>query len=37
MDKWKIVKDGRFTQISVSAGTIVAVATLVGAGFKWGY
>jgi hypothetical protein len=36
MDKWKIIKDSKLTQISVSAGTIVAVATLVGAGLKWG-
>jgi len=35
MDKWKIIKDSKFTQISVSAGTIVAVAALVGAGLKW--
>ena len=36
MDKWKIIKDSKLTQISVSAGTIVAVATLAGAGLKWG-
>jgi len=35
MDKWKIIKDSKLTQISVSAGTIVAVATLAGAGLKW--
>ena len=35
MDKWKIIKDSKLTQISVSAGTVVAVATLVGAGLKW--
>ncbi len=36
MDKWKIIKDSKLTQISVSAGTMVAVATLVAAGLKWG-
>ena len=37
MDKWKIIKDSKIAQIGVSAGTLIAVAATVGAGFKWGY
>jgi hypothetical protein len=35
MDKWKIIKDSKVAQISVSAGTIIAIAATVGAGWKW--
>jgi hypothetical protein len=35
MDKWRDLKDSTIARVSVSAGTLVAVAALVGAGFKW--
>lgn len=35
MNKWKIIKDSTITKVAVSAGTLVAVAATVGAGFKW--
>jgi hypothetical protein len=37
MDKWKIIKDSKIAQIGASAGTVIAVAAIVGAGFKWGW
>lgn len=36
MNKWKMFKDSKVTQVTVSAGTIVALAAIVGAGWKWG-
>jgi hypothetical protein len=35
MDKWRIAKNSTIIRIAASAGTIVAVAALAGAGFKW--
>ena len=35
MDKWRIVKNSTIIRITASASTLVAVAALVGAGFKW--
>ena len=35
MDKWSILKNSTAVRITVSAGTLIAVAALVGAGFKW--
>ena len=35
MDKWTIFQSNKVVRITASAGTLVAVATLVGAGFKW--
>jgi len=34
MDKWTLINN-KIVRISASAGTLVAVATLVGAGWKW--
>lgn len=34
MDKWRIAKS-TVVRLSVSAGTLVAVAAVVGAGYKW--
>lgn len=35
MNKWKIFKDSKVTRLTASAGTILAVAAIVGAGWKW--
>jgi len=35
MDKWRIAKNSTIIRIAASAGTIVAVAALAGAGLKW--
>jgi len=35
MDKWSILKNSTAMRITASAGTLIAVAALVGAGFKW--
>ena len=35
MDKWTKIKDSAIVRVSASAGTFVAVAVVVGAGFKW--
>lgn len=35
MDKWRIVKNSTIIRITASASTLVAVAALVGAGWKW--
>jgi hypothetical protein len=35
MDKWTIFSNSKVVRITASAGTLVAVATLVGAGWKW--
>jgi hypothetical protein len=35
MDKWTIFNNSKVVRITASAGTLVAVATLVGAGWKW--
>lgn len=35
MDKWRNAKNSTIVRISASAGTLVAVAALAGAGFKW--
>ena len=35
MDKWRIAKNSTIVRIAASAGTIVAVAALAGAGLKW--
>lgn len=36
MHKWNMFKDSTVVKVSVSAGTLVAIATVVGAGWKWG-
>ncbi len=35
MDKWTVFQNSRIVRITASASTLVAVATLVGAGWKW--
>jgi hypothetical protein len=35
MDKWTIVKDSKIVRIAASSSTLIAVAAVVGAGFKW--
>ncbi|CAL8978204.1 hypothetical protein CELL_02769 [Cellulomonas sp. T2.31MG-18] len=35
MGKWKITQNSTVVRIAASAGTLVAVAVLVGAGYKW--
>ncbi len=35
MDKWRNVKNSTIARVTASAGTLVVVATLVGAGHKW--
>ncbi len=35
MDKWNLMKNNTVVRISASAGTLVAVAVIAGAGFKW--
>jgi hypothetical protein len=35
MDKWRNAKNSTIARITVSGGTLVAVAALVGAGWKW--
>ena len=35
MGKWKILQNSTVVRIGASAGTLVAVAVLVGAGYKW--
>ncbi len=35
MNKWTILQNSKVIRITASAGTLVAVATLVGAGYKW--
>ncbi len=35
MGKWNRFRDNTVVRVSVSAGTLIAVATVVGAGWKW--
>lgn len=35
MDKWRNARTTTIARVTVSAGTLVAVAALVGAGWKW--
>ncbi len=35
MHKWDKIKDSAIVRASAGAGTLVAVAALVGAGWKW--
>ena len=35
MDKWKIIMDSKAARVSASAGTVIALAAIVGAGWKW--
>ena len=35
MDKWRIAKNSTIIRIIASTGTLVAVAALAGAGWKW--
>jgi hypothetical protein len=35
MDKWRMLNNSTIARITVSAGTLIAVAALVGAGYKW--
>jgi hypothetical protein len=35
MDKWTIVRESTAVRIGASAATLVAVAAIVGAGWKW--
>ncbi|MDT0165688.1 hypothetical protein [Cellulomonas carbonis] len=35
MDKWRNARTATIVRISASAGTLAAVAALVGAGYKW--
>jgi len=36
MDKWKIVAESKIARVGASAATLIAVAAVVGAGWKWG-
>lgn len=35
MDKWRNLKSSVIVRVIASAGTLVAVAAVAGAGFKW--
>ncbi len=35
MDKWTKVKDSLTVRVAASAGTLIAVAVVAGAGVKW--
>ncbi len=35
MNKWNAFKNNTVVRVSASAGTLVAVAVIAGAGFKW--
>jgi hypothetical protein len=35
MDKWRILKKSMIVRYATSAGTLVAIAAVVGAGWKW--
>lgn len=35
MDKWTVFATSKVVRISASASTLVAVAAIVGAGWKW--
>lgn len=35
MNKWTIFQNSKVVRVAASAGTLVAVAAVVGAGFKW--
>ena len=35
MNKWKMFKDSKVTQVTASVGTVIAIAAIVGAGWKW--
>jgi len=35
MDKWTILSNSKVVRITASAATLVAVATIAGAGYKW--
>ncbi len=36
MNKWSIFQNSTAVRVAASTTTVVAVAVLVGAGFKWG-
>lgn len=36
MDKWRNLRDSMLARVGLSAGTLIATAAVVGAGFKWG-
>ncbi len=35
MNKWKRIQESTVARVTVSAGTIVAIAAIAGAGWKW--
>jgi hypothetical protein len=35
MDKWTVFQSSKIVRITASASTLVAVAAIVGAGYKW--
>lgn len=35
MNKWTIFQNSKVVRVAASAGTLVAVAAVVGAGWKW--
>jgi len=35
MDKWNILTNSKIVRISASASTLIAVAAIAGAGWKW--
>jgi hypothetical protein len=35
MDKWTVFSSSKIVRITASASTLVAVAAIVGAGWKW--
>ncbi len=36
MNKWKIAQNSLTVRVAASATTVVAIAAVVGAGWKWG-
>jgi len=35
MDKWRTAQSSMIVRLTASAGTLIAVAAIVGAGWKW--
>jgi hypothetical protein len=35
MDKWTVIASSKVVRVAASATTLVAVATIAGAGWKW--
>ncbi len=35
MNKWSVLQNSKVVRVAASASTLVAVAAIVGAGYKW--